>query len=341
MRSFYLIAFMPTLAFYIAGTYLSPWIYEISRTYAGLLIGIWSLVQLPVLILLPFIGIRGKVPLFLFLISLSFLLLVLPDIWILLSARIIGGICSILFSVILVEWSILLAGSAERSGRFYSYLNFLNALPVIIGPLIANAIYSTWKIEMVFVFSSLIILITVPFSIRLSRNLKTSSRGSSSLRELFIILRINWDIYLLYFMEMVLFMYWFTYLPLLLEHLKAGHLTGMLLSAEALIYTTAQLVNTRIVHRLKSRARIALLISSYAVAVSVLTAAAEIGQIPPLLILISVISAPITPTLYSLNADRTPKGLERASSIAMNVVLKAGWGIGPIIATTVYSTIHI
>ncbi len=330
----YLLAFLPTLALYVAHTFFPIWIYDLSPGLSGLIIGAWYLIQVPVVIALLFVKIRVKTAILILLVSLSIIGFSIPDANVITALRLVGGISSILYSVNLIALTIETTRVAGESERFYSILNFFNALPVILGPSLSSMILSFFGLAYTFVVSGVIMFLITPLAIGL--NLQSGGEGRVNLVKVLQ----NWRIYALYFTEMFLFMTWFTFLPLKMRYLSLEELTGPLLSAEALIYTMMQLANYKVTPHLKSPRKVLVLLTLYSGLVACLFWFKDLTSTLMAVLSIPIVSGPITPVLYALNADLTERGEEQGASAMMSLVLKLGWGLGPIVSTQLFSTLY-
>ncbi len=330
----YLLTLIPSLAMYVANTFLPIWVYDLSPGLSGLIIGAWYLVQVPAVMALLFVKVRVRTAILILLISLSMIGLSIPDANVIAVLRLIGGISSILYSVNLIALTIETTRVAGESERFYSILNFFNALPVILGPSLSSLILAYSGLSCTFIVSGAIMLLSIPLALGL--NLQSGGEGRVNLAKVLQ----NWRIYALYFTEMFLFMTWFTLLPLKMRYLSLEELTGPLLSAEALIYTMMQLANYKVTPHLKSPRKVLVLLTLYSGLVACLFWFKDLTSTLMAVLSIPIVSGPITPVLYALNADLTERGEEQGASAMMSLVLKLGWGLGPIVSTQLFSTLY-
>jgi MFS family permease len=333
---YYGLTFVTALSFFVSSTYLPVWLEGISVSAVGPAISIYFVGQVFAVLLAVFVRVRSKLaPVALVASALSTLSLLTLNEQVIVVARFLGGMGAGLFDVIMIEFSILIARGSESSGKFYSIVNFLNAMPGVLGPLISAAVFGTLGVANIFVLTAGILLISSASTIPLLRLQAVDRRERPHISGMFHMLKKNSVIYLAYFLEMSLFMYWFVFVPLRMNRLGYASSIGVVFAIETVVYTLLQLANVKVLKFVKDKFWI-FLVAYHALDV-LITLVTSFWPLIVTFLLVAAVSFPLTPVLYTRNAEGTEEGLEQASSALMMLVLRLGWALGSFVAGAIFS----
>lgn len=335
---YYSLSFVVAFSFFMSSTYLPVWLEGISVGAVGLAISAYFVGQVFAVLLVVFVRVQNKfAPVALIAAALSVLSLLTLNEQIIVLARFLGGIGAGLFSVIMIEFSILIARGSESSGKFYSLVNFLNAMPGVLGPLVSAAVFGTLGLANIFVLTAGILVIGSASSGQLLKLQAGNRQERSHISGMFHMMRKNSVTYLAYFAEMFLFMYWFVFVPLRMNQLGYAGSIGLVFAIETAVYTLLQLANVKVLKFVKDKFWILLVV--YLALDMTITLVTSFWPLIVAFLLVAAISFPLTPVLYTRNAERTEEGLEQASSALMTVVLRLGWALGSLVAAAIFASL--